>query len=102
VTLLGQSKRPLFNTRGVHVTRGMSSGPVVFTHCLQGPCSAPWKRFAETPDCTISRCADAVGTPPLILKGPARLASQSGTGSRLSPVPRPASVTLKGLLAWHV
>jgi hypothetical protein len=40
VTLLGKSKRPLFNARGVHVAREMSSGSVVFTHGL--PASFPF------------------------------------------------------------
>jgi hypothetical protein len=51
---VGQSKRSFFNTSGVHVTRGMSSGLVVFKHRPQGQFSAPWKRFAETPDCPTS------------------------------------------------
>jgi hypothetical protein len=42
LTLLGQSKRLLFHTRGVHVAGGMSSGAVVFTPRLQGQFSAPW------------------------------------------------------------
>jgi hypothetical protein len=101
LTLLGKSKGPLFNARGVHVTREMSSGSVVFPHGL--PASFPLDgldaQIHQT--WTTSRCADAVSTPHVIFNGSVPLASQSETRPPCSLVPRPASVTLKGLLAWQ-
>jgi hypothetical protein len=82
-----------------HQRRARHPGKVLGLGGLPTSSARPGFRF-------IRRCSDAVGPPPLIRAGPARLASQTGTASLGSAAPGPVSGPLTAGCpgvpdAWH-